>query len=219
MTGADLYTLVCDTLLGGIQLNPVAFYQLLNFVKTLVEEDREWLNLRAIDTSKTWLTSDTYITNGKALPVDFSHFAETVIYTVDSAGNKGPELKEILQGQRLNYKDSVGYFYVDYGTSTLYLCGTPDKQYTLHIPYIQFSPDITANTSWVFPARFQIGLAHALASIHKSGIDFDDINSRMATQNNADFQRLLSAMRSWDSMRQVNALPDDIRQSGSRETI
>jgi hypothetical protein len=37
MNGTELYTFVCDTLLGGIQMNSVAFYQILNTGKEQLE--------------------------------------------------------------------------------------------------------------------------------------------------------------------------------------
>lgn len=211
MTGDELYTFTCNILLGGIQMNVVAFYQLLNMVKNTLEGERPWLRLKTEDATQSWATADTFQTGAKTLPADFRQVWPakgnlSSMKLVDASGNLGVDCSEIFMEQKFEYKDSAGFFYIDHANGQFYLTGQADKAYTIHLFYKKKSPDIAAGTSWIFPSEYHIGLAEIVASMHKAGIDYDDINSRMAAQNSADYARVRASMIAWDTELQLNAL-------------
>jgi hypothetical protein len=75
----------------------------------------------------------------------------------------------------------------------------------LWIDHIKDSVDIAADTSWMF-----LSWAHPLVSIfaigiHKVGIDYDDVNARMAPDNRATATTVLAQLENWDNGKQLAA--------------
>jgi hypothetical protein len=64
---------------------------------------------------------------------------------------------------------------------------------TLYNDHIKDSADITNDdsSSWVFPSWSHALLGFYAIGLYKGGVDFDDINARMAPDNRAMAQSIL----------------------------
>ena len=204
MNGEDLLILTTN-LLGGTVLDEDMFYQLLNSAKNQREMMRDWMALRAEDSSLTFTAADTYLT-GKNLPARFLRTYQfrdsegdlSGPFIVDSSGNKTP-LKAIKFEQRFDYKDTPGYYYIDHKNRTISRTGTTAG--TLHLFFIQGSEDITAATAWTLPPTDSYGvlLAYDVAVEQKGGIDWDTVNANQVPYNQRKIFTLESNLATWDS--------------------
>ena len=96
---------------------------------------------------------------------------------------KSPTLyRQVPFDQRLRYILASDTFVYDEANKTLYLNGAPPFAGTLYIDHIKDSPDITNadSSSWVFPSWSHALLGFYAVAINKGGVDYDDINARMA---------------------------------------
>jgi hypothetical protein len=82
-------------------------------------------------------------------------------------------------------------------TKTLYLNGTPQFAgvVTLWIDYIEESAAVAEGTSWAFPSNAHPLLAFYAIGIQKGGIDFGDVNGRMAPDNRAQAGVIMKSQR------------------------
>lgn len=204
MIGEDLYTLTTN-LLGGNALDVDLFYQLINMQKDVREMQRDWMMLRTIDTSITFTSADTYAST-KTLPVRFLRTYNSYDeygnlngpFIIDSSGSKR-DLKPIKLEQAYKYKDSEGYYYIDIKNGAIGRTGTTAG--TLHLPYLQGTPDITDSTSWELPPSDGYGalLAYDVAIEQKGGIDWDTVNANQVPFNQRKINQLESNLATWDA--------------------
>jgi len=197
MTRVQLLELTTD-LLGGREMGTSKFTRLLNIVKNKREATRPWVYLEAEDSSNTASTSDTFLT-AKTLP---TRFLRTVTddKMVLRSGDNVLEYKQLPFKSRQVEKDTNNRFYIDLKNNQFFLTGIVDQSYTIYFYYIQGSEDFDDDADeWVFPARFHELLAYDVAVLEKGGIDYDDINARMAQFNGITAKELEQEMIKWDN--------------------
>lgn len=187
MTGADIKEF-SENVLDGLTIDTDFYYQLLNVAKTNLEAQRVWQYLKK-----------SYNPGAASLSaVDLSvlgDFAED--YKVMVGTNF--EYLPIPFDEKYAYAQSSGKYYIDWANLQLYLLGTNVPSGQLYIFYKRFTPDITANTSPVFPERFHALLGYYVAAYYQAGVDSDDVFSRMSPTNRAAALELERAMKNWDS--------------------
>lgn len=202
MTGDQLYTLSTG-LLGGNQMDEDIFYSLLNSVKDLREMNRDWMVLRAIDSSITFSGSDTYIST-KTLP---DRFLRTYTFynqkgelagpfIIDSNGSK-VELKPIKFAERYDYRNTEGYYYIDVKNNKIGRTGATAG--TLYLPYLQGTQDISPTSTWEFPSYAHPLLVFDVVIQQKGGIDWDRINASQIPYNQNTLKQLESSLDMWDA--------------------
>jgi hypothetical protein len=222
MTGHVLDTFV-DEVDGGASIGSTLKFQLVNIYKALVEQRRPWMILRYTDTSKTVATDSTWQTAIDLSTIDrFSRFYGDFPVRLFDGTNRIEKYRRVPMEERLLYKDVPNTFCYAEATQTLYLNGTVSFAGTLYIAHIKDSPDIEndEDSEWVFPSWSHPLLGLGAVGVHKGGIDFDDINARMAPDNRALAELLVSRLESWDSELQLSAVstydPTDTDQEGYR---
>ena len=107
--------------------------------------------------------------------------------------------------QRLEYKDSPNTAVYDYANKLLYLNGTVPHAGTLYIRYLLSTSSFTtdSNPIWVFPDWSHIVIPLFTVGIHKGGVDYDDINARMASDNRALAELTVKQLENWDNELQL----------------
>lgn len=189
MTGSELKTFA-ENILDGQTIGEDFFYQLLNIAKTKLEEGRAWNYLKKLDSSNTSRVG--YDTTGYNLPSDFSRDYKVML-------GDSVEITPVPFEEQHAYKYAPNGYYLDIVGDKFYLTGNVGSVDTIHFYYLRYTPDITANSSPVFPARFHFLLAFEVAGYYMNGIDSDDQFARMSPENKAAYSALKQAMVSWDS--------------------
>jgi hypothetical protein len=208
MTGPELSTLV-DELNGGASIGATLKFQLLNLAKAMVEQRRPWMVLRKTDTSKSVTTSSTWQTAiDLSSLTDFSRFYETdtnAPIKLFNGINAVVEYRQRPWNERLRWMSTANTFVFNVATKTLYLNGSPLFGGTLYVDYIANSVDITNDeaSTWAFPSWAHPLLAFFAVGIHKGGIDYDDVNARMAPDNRAAAELITSRLENWDNELQL----------------
>jgi hypothetical protein len=205
MTGTELQTLSTE-INGGASIGSTLLLQFLNLAKTLVEQQRPWMVLRHTDTSKSATTGNTWQTAIDLSTIDrFNRFyGEKPIKLFDGT-NRVSKFVQVPWDRRLEFKDQPNTFVYDEANQTLYLNGTVPFAGTLYIDHIKDSEDIDADTSWSFPSWAHPLLAFYAVGMHKGGVDYDDINARMAPDNRAQATLILQQLAVWDNEKQLQA--------------
>ena len=145
---------------------------LINSVKTIIEEERNWRMLLTRDTSLSFLTSESYA-DAKALPSGFS--VEHKIKLVDSS-NDEDEYHPVDYVDILQYKDVSGRYAIDYANDNLYICGMVGNNKTIHLSYFGVTDELLATTeSPTWPTRFHKLIAYKMAEIWLEGVDADTL--------------------------------------------
>jgi hypothetical protein len=207
MTGPEFLTFGAEVN-GGASIGETLFLQLLNLAKALIEQRRPWVLLRNTDTSKTVTTSNTWQT-----AIDLSTIArfnrfygEDPIQLFDG-NSRIQRFRQVPWNMRLQYKDTANTFVYDEANKTLYLNGTVSFSGTLYIDHIKDTADITSAeaSTWSFPSWSHPILGFYAVAMHKGGIDYDDINARMAPENRAQANEILKALENWDNEKALQA--------------
>lgn len=205
MTGTELEVLATE-INGGASIGSTLLFQFLNLAKAMVEQTRPWMVLRATDTSKTVVAGNSW-----QIAVDLSTIArfnrfygETPIKLFD--GNNGIQyFTQVPFDKRLEYRSQPFTFVYDEANKLLYLNGTVTFAGTLYIDHIKDSVDIDAGSSWVFPSWSHALLAFYAVAINKGGVDYDDINARMAPDNRAQAKIITDRLEWLDNEKQLQA--------------
>lgn len=211
MTGNELITLGTD-LNGGAAISQTIYLQLLNLARSLIEGMRPWMILRGTDISQSVTTANTWQTAIDLSTItDFNRFYETddspAIRLFDGM-NRIEYYRQVPFHTRLEYKDSPNTYVYDEANKTLYLNGTVNFAGTLYINYITNGTDITASDSsiWAFPSWSHPLLAFLAVAMNKAGVDYDEVNARQAIRNDSDASRILSALETWDTNKQLSEI-------------
>jgi hypothetical protein len=197
MNGAQLYTLA-TSLNDGLAIEQTLFYTLLNIARINREMARPWRKLVKLDTSNTALPSDTYLTS-KTIPSSFLRLSNHGTIRLFDGVNDFLNYSEVPFETWIEHKDDTNSFWFDHANMKFYLGGVTDKTYTIYIPYIGDSGDITSSTSWVFPSVFHPILAFDVVAMYKLGIDYDDINARQGDSNARTAEIIFKSIEKWDS--------------------
>lgn len=194
---------------GGATINATLLFQLLNLAKAMVEERRPWMILRNTDASVPVAAGGTWQTplSIAAIPRFSRFYGERPVKLFDGQQNY-VDYCQVPFNQRLANIQNPGTFVLDEGTSTLYLNGTAPMAGTLFIDHIKHSPDITPVDAieWIFPAYAHPLLAFMAIGIHKGGIDYDDVNARMAPDNRAQAELIIQSLTKWDTEKQLTSI-------------
>lgn len=207
MTGDEIKTMI-EGLIDD-DLDDTEFVNLMNAVEGLIAGERHWKKLTAIDSSKTWTSSDSY-TSTKALPTDF--FEPIKLYV---QGEQRP-WPAIAFEDRERYKDIFGRWYIDYANDVFGLCGVTGSTRTLYLAYIKTVTvwtiaNYTSQSPWM-PARFHPLWAYYGAGIHLGGVDADDLASKMAAVHADQFRAFRKMAIAWDSRLKAHAMNYSARQ-------
>lgn len=212
LTGTDLYNLVTQLLLG-FKMDQVIFYQLLGLAQGEVEQERPWMILRGEDETQianpvnNTIANSLYLTPFN-LSTDFLNFYSPTraIVLVASDGITFQWYSEIPKERKHEFKDDNSRFYIDYANNKLYLCGTLDRQYTIHQFYVSNSVAIDGATPWIFPAQFHMILAFKVAANYREMFDYDVVNVQQAETINRGADKIFKSMTEWDALLQESAI-------------
>lgn len=206
MTGPQLATFAQE-INGGASINATLLFQLINLAKAMVEQRRPWMKLRYTDTSLTTTAS----TNGWQTAIDLSgitrfnrFYGEFPVKIFDGA-NRVDRYRLVPSDKRLEYREGAYTAVHDVANEDLYLNGTVNAG-TLWLNHIKDSPDIENDdsSSWIFPGWAHPLLVFYAIGINKGGVDFDEINARMAPDNRAQAALIISMLEKWDTELQLS---------------
>ena len=207
MTGSELSTFATEINVGA-SIGDTLLFQLLNLCKAMVEQRRPWMLLRKTDTSISVSAGNTWQT---AIDLSgltrFSHFYGDWPIILFDGNNRIEKYRQVPFEDRLYYKTVPNTFVYDEGSQTLYLNGVVAFAGTLYIHFVQNSADLTNDnsSSWTFPSWSHPLLGFMAVAMHKGGIDFDDINARMAPDNRAQAELIITQLEKWDAEKQLSA--------------
>jgi hypothetical protein len=207
MNGPQLETF-CKEINGGASIGSTLLFQFINLAKAMVEQVRPWVLLRYTDTSISVAANTTWQTAISLAGIArLSRFyGETPIKLFD--GNTSVAgYRQVPWDARLSFKDVPNTFVFNEATQTLYLNGTPRFAGTLYIDHIKDSAEIEddEDSSWSFPNWAHPLLGFYAVAMHKSGVDYDDINARMAPDDRAQANAILQRLEMWDNEKQLQA--------------
>ncbi len=195
MTGAEIITFFRQ-LVDDESISDELGLNLLNSIKTIVEEERNWKMLLTRDTSLSFSTSENY-TDAKSLPSGFS--VEHNVKLVDSSNNED-EYHPVDYVDLLQYKDVSGRYAIDYANNNLYVCGTVGKDKTIYLFYFAVTDELIATAespSW--PARFHKLMAYRMAEMWLEGIDADTLTRIQWPSHKKTGDLLYKGMVRWDT--------------------
>ena len=209
MTGVQLATFT-EELNGGDSIGETLLFQLLNLAKGLVEQRRPWMDLRYTDVSKTVSAS----TNAWNTSIDisdiarFSRFYGKHAVKVFDGTNRIDRYIQKPFNQRLDYREAPFTFIHDVAGKKIYLNGSVSAG-TLWLDHIKNSADLANDTAeWIFPSWSHSILGFVAVGIHKGGIDYDEINARMAPDNRAQADAIMSMLETRDNELQLAAVEE-----------
>lgn len=200
---------MCESILDD-SVDDVLFYQLLNVAKNTIENERPWMFLRKLDSSKTSTTGDNS-TIAIDLPTDWRRTHKLLI------GRDTQAIQVPFDEQHL-WRQSSYRFCVDVANSQYYVLGSLGVADTIYHYYIKKTPEITSATSWeptALLADFDAILAFMVAGYIMAGIDADDIFARMSVENKIMAQTIKASMIAWDMQLQIDAQNGQIQVTGS----
>jgi hypothetical protein len=207
MTGPELATFA-EELNGGASIGDTLLFQFINLAKAMVEQTRPWMLLRSTDTSLSVTAANTWQT-AKSLSgiARFSRFYGDDPIQLFDGTNRIQRFRQVPWNMRLAYKDMPNTFVYDESTQTLYLNGTVQFAGSLYIDHVKDSPDITNadSSSWIFPSWSHSLLGFYAVAINKGGVDYDDVNARMAPDNRAQANAIIKHLEAWDAEKQLQA--------------
>lgn len=214
-TGAQLTTFITG-LNGGATVDPTLLDVLVSTGKAIIEEERPWMVLRKVDTSKSVTTAGTWQTAiNLATITDFSRFYSDLPFQLfDSSTNRLEFYRIKPFDRRLMFKDVSNTAVFDHNAKLLYLNGVAPFAGTLYIPYVSTATEIDlASTSAVwslFPSRFLPILGFYAMGIHKGAVDYDEVVAHMLPENKATLLALKGAMEKWDNeLQQTDLVTND----------
>ncbi len=205
-TGQNLTTFITG-LNAEATIDPTLLDVLVDNAKAILEEERPWMVLRKVNTSKTVTTANTWQTTIDLSTItDFSRFYSDDPIRLFDGGNRVEYYRLVPFDRQLDYKDVSYTACFDENTKMLYLNGTLPFSGTLYISYLATSTAIdldSASAVWsVFPSRFLPVLGYYAIGIYKGAIDYDSINRQMLPENREAMRALKNAMEIWDDSKQ-----------------
>ncbi len=185
------------------------YIALANIVKNQIESNgADWEILKAIDSSQTASSGDTYLTM-KALPSDFRQMLSDPKISVGTDTFYLPVPFE----QRHKYKEGGRKYYIDHANSQFALMGATNG--TIYFPYLKTSDEFTALTdSWGFPARFHKIIPLRVVGIIMSGVDSDDYYQKMSIEHKILAASLEEAMLQWNTALALSAMDNSASPIG-----
>lgn len=209
-TGEELTTFI-TALNAEATIDPTLLDVLVDNAKATLEEERPWMVLRKVNTSKTVTTANTWQTAIDLSTItDFSRFYSDDPIRLYDGDNRVEYYRLVPFDRRLEYKDVSHTACYDENSKTLYLNGVVPFSGTLYISYLSTSTaiDLTSGSAvWsVFPSRFLPILGYYAIGIYKGAVDYDQINRAMLPENREAFRALKNAMENWDNEKQMASM-------------
>lgn len=192
--------------------------QLMNQAKDILEGERDWQYLKAIDQTQVFNSGDTYLTF-HPLPAQFGRPSSYGIYV----GTDQIPYVLIPFEQAVRWKDVTHRYYLDMANNQYAICGSSNPGGTIAFQYIKFTlplapasggqPAGTVNQPSM-PVRFRALLVYYMA-IQYWAIDQGDKSRAWDDRWEKYFADLHDAMVLWDEMlatqgRQNAYLPIDL---------
>lgn len=169
-------------------------YILMNNAEDMLEDARDWMILRAKDTSLSHSTSDTYSTQ-HSLPTRFKRARK--VFLRGSAGVP-QEIFPVSFEELEAYQSTNGYYAIDYANSKIHITGSYGETMTIILNYIKRAPTIDEDETVVWPGKYGAILAFDMAQIYSGGIDGDDVNFRMSEKQEKQRYAIYQGMVQWD---------------------
>lgn len=228
MTPTELQEL-CTALNGDNPIDPTLLSSLLTTGKTILEGERDWMNLRKTDTS---ITVPANSSTGWNTPISMAGISDFLRFYWDEGKGSYPirlfdgqnrieYYRQVPFSRRLEYKDVSNTFTYDPINKILYFNGIVNFTATAYINYIvdtgdidipaesdDVEEDIKTSGIFPFPKRFHPVLAYYAVGINKGAIDYDDIVKMMLSSNAATLQAIKNAMENWDTNVQLTEQMD-----------
>ncbi|MFH2049034.1 MAG: hypothetical protein ABIJ12_06280 [bacterium] len=190
--------MIGETLDADLALN------LAENAKNLIESDRPWLMLIKEDSSETFGSGETYLTQ-KNLPADF--LEDYKVFLGDSSINDFNQYAAIPFHMRRKYNDSGRKYYIDWANQKIHICDKVDKTYTIYLYYVYQTPALNITDSDpVWPAKFRPLISYTMAELFQLGVDYDDITARQALEHNKQAKLLFDAMVQWDTRLKLKSM-------------
>lgn len=226
-TGEELKTFI-TSLNAEATIDDTLLDVLVDNGRAILEEERPWMVLRKVDTSKTVSPTNTWQTAIDLSTIsDFSRFYvndDGVVLKLFDGNNRVQYYLLKPFDKRLEYKNASNTCVFDENTKTLYLNGVVPFSGTLWIPYVATSTPIDLSSTsavWTeFPSRFLPILGYYAIGIFKGAIDYDSINREMLPENRATLASLKNAIENWDNEKQLASIesndPSNFYDTGFR---
>jgi len=175
--------------------------QLANNAKNKLETELQLQILKKVDTSNTSVVGGTYLTPYN-LPADY-------LMPLDTIYSGTTPRKAIPIEQRVLYKDSSEFYYVDEANKQFFLTGTVTLAETITFPYTSATTDISAGnltqTTIVWPARFRSLIAYEMAFMWFA-IDQGEKPRSFSQEWQIAYQDLKNAFIAWDQRLKLSAI-------------
>jgi len=209
-TGLELKTFI-NSLNAEANIDETLLDVLVDNARAIIEEERPWMVLRKVDTSKTVTTANLYTTAiDLSTIVNFSRFYSDVPIRLFDGNNQIQYYSLKPFDRQLEYKDVSNTACYDENAKKLYLNGTVPFNGTLYLNHVETSTDIdlaSVIAVWAsFPKRFLPVLAFYAIGIFKGAVDYDSINRQMLPENKATLDALKNAMEKWDNEKQMASM-------------
>lgn len=201
MTGAEIIEMATN-ILAGEEIEQNFALQIINSERSSIETKRMWQVLKALDSSQTVSSANTWNQNPLNIPTvpKLRRFLKKGKIPLYNGTNFVIELLEIPFEDLVNYQTIYGYFAVDFANGHIYITGTVQQTCNAYIYYLANYGDITYETEWLkFPEEFHPYLAYMLAARWRLGVNYDDVAARNANDNYKAAQEIYKAMCKWDT--------------------
>lgn len=178
-----------------------ATYLLMQSEQEKLENERDWMVLRNLDTSITVTASDDW-TTAKTLPTNFVSARKVYV-----GSEQNDPYIQISMDQALQYKNQTGYYYIDYAQMKIHFTGVHSQTYTVYLYYKKSMGNITAGTeTFPWPGNRATVIGFRMAQHHKGGIDGDEVNFQMTPEQARQYKETHNALIQWDTNLQLKAL-------------
>jgi hypothetical protein len=195
MTGAEIVTMF-EGLIDD-EIDSTVAYQILDDAKNNVEDEREWAMLKVKDTSQT----------AGPNPIDLpDNWRRTLKLYVGTLRYWPLEIESVTRSQFASRR-----YMIDVVNNKFQILGENVSGLITHF-YLKTTPEITANTSPVWPERFHKLIAYEMAAIYFA-IDQGDRGRSWDDKWTILHDRLLNRMRDWDAQirtAEANAAPTEV---------
>tara|TARA_R110000868_G_scaffold3621_2_gene22738 strand:- start:8 stop:631 length:624 start_codon:yes stop_codon:yes gene_type:complete len=175
---------------------------LLNKIYTRVCMDRPWEFLKKAFTGTTSGTL-TYI----SLPSDFAYLTQNANYTDSSYSASRPVIfvgsmfspyQVVSWSDRRQYRDQIGYCYIDIVNSRLYFTFQPEEGLAVEFDYSSVPTALTLSDTPLIPSRFHDMLYHGMC-VEDNIIQQSDKAKSYAQENQQKYKSYFDDMCYWNS--------------------